>query len=93
MRPIHPGEILREEMGELGLPARALGRALEIPANRNTRIVKEQRAVIADTALRLARYFGTSPDFWLGLQKDYELRRAAEEVGAVIEAAVRPRAA
>ena|ERR1700688_1878671 len=93
MRPIHPGEILREEMVELGLTARALGRALDIPVNRVTQILKGQRAVTADTALRLGRYFGISPDFWLGLQKDYELRRAAEEVGAAIAAAVHPRAA
>lgn len=93
MRPVHPGEILREEMAELELTARALGRALDIPVNRVTQILKGQRAVTADTALRLGRYFRTLPDFWLGLQKDYELRRAADEVGAAIEAKVRPRAA
>ena len=92
MRPIHPGEILREEMVELGLTARALGRALDFPVT-GDEILKVQRAVTADTALRLGRYFGMSPDFWLGLQKDYELRRAAEEMGAAIAAAVRPRAA
>ena len=72
MRPVHPGEILRDEMAELELTARALARALDIPVNRVTQILKGQRAVTADTALRFDRYFRTSPDFWLGLQKDYE---------------------
>ncbi len=76
MRPVHPGEILRDEMAELELTARALARALDIPVNRVTQILKGQRAVTADTALRFDRYFRTSSDFWLGLQKDYELRRA-----------------
>jgi antitoxin HigA-1 len=80
-------------MAELELTARALGRALDIPVNRVTQILKGQRAVTADSALRLGRYFRTSPDFWLGLQKDYELRRAADKAGAAIAAKVRPRAA
>jgi addiction module HigA family antidote len=93
MRPIHPGEILRDELAELGLSARAFARALDIPVNRVTQILREQRGVSADTALRLARYFGTSPEFWMDLQSDYELRRARREVGHAIEHAVAPRAA
>jgi len=93
MRPIHPGEILRDELGEFGLSARAFARALDIPVNRITQILREQRGVSADTALRLERYFGTSPEFWMNLQSDYELRRARQEVGTAIEQAVRPRAA
>jgi addiction module HigA family antidote len=93
MRPIHPGEILRDELAELGLSARAFARALGIPVNRVTHILRAQRGVSADTALRLARYFGTSAEFWMDLQSDYELRRARGEVGPAIEQAVRPRAA
>jgi addiction module HigA family antidote len=76
MRPIHPGEILRDELAELGLSARAFARALDIPVNRVTQILREQRGVSADSALRLGRYFATSPEFWMDLQSDYELRRA-----------------
>jgi addiction module HigA family antidote len=93
MRPIHPGEILRDELAELGLSARAFAGALDIPVNRVTQILREQRGVSADTALRLARNFGTSPEFWMDLQSDYELRRAEREVGHTIAQSVRPRAA
>jgi addiction module HigA family antidote len=68
MRPVHPGEILRDELAELGLSARAFARALDIPVNRVTQILREQRGVSADTALRLGRYFGTSPEFWMADQ-------------------------
>jgi antitoxin HigA-1 len=90
MRPIHPGEILRDELVELRLSARAFARSLDIPVNRVTQILREQRGVSADTALRLARYFGTSPEFWMDLQSDFELRRARRDVGPAIEQAVRP---
>jgi addiction module HigA family antidote len=93
MRPIHPGEILKGEMEELGLSARQLAMALGVPTNRVTGIVHEARALTADTALRLARYFGTSPEFWLNLQSAYELRRAQQERGARIAQEVVPRAA
>ncbi len=70
MRPIHPGEILREEfLMQLGLSAHALAQALRVPATRISDLVNERRAVTADTALRLARYFGTTPEFWLNLQR------------------------
>ena len=93
MRPIHPGEHLREELEELGLSARAFAKALHVPVNRITGILNEERAVTADTALRLARYFGTTPEFWLNLQSAYELRRARQGVGKKIERDVTPRAA
>ncbi len=80
-RPIHPGEILRDEMGELGLSARQLAPALGMPTNRVTGMVNETRTLTADTALRLARYFGTSPEFWLNLQSTYELRRPSKSIG------------
>jgi addiction module HigA family antidote len=93
MRPIHPGEVLKGEMETLGLSARQLAMALGVPTNRVTAIVHETRALTADTALRLARYFGTSPEFWLNLQSAYELCRAQQECGARIAEEVRPRVA
>ena len=93
MRPIHPGEILRDELAERGLSANALAKALGVPANRITGILNGTRALTADTALRLARCFGTSPEFWMNLQQAYELRRAQLENGTVIERTVRPAAA
>ncbi len=93
MRPIHPGEILRDELTERGLSANALARALGVPANRITGILNGTRGLTADTALRLARCFGTSPEFWMNLQQAYELRRAQLKIGTVIERTVRPAAA
>lgn len=93
LRPIHPGEILREEFLEASaLSANALARALRVPPNRITAIVKETRGVTADTALRLARYFGTTPELWLNLQKTYELRVAEVEVGERVRREVSPAA-
>ena len=80
MSPVHPGEILREEIDERDLSANALAQALHIPANRITAILNGQRGVTADTAHRLALYFGTTPEFWLNLQKTWELRLAEIEV-------------
>jgi len=90
MRHIHPGEVLKGEMEELGLSARRLAMALGVPTNRVTGIVHETRALTADTALRLARYFGTSPEFWLNLQSAYELRRTQQTDGARIAQEARP---
>jgi len=92
----HPGEILREEfMIPLGLSANALARALNVPPNRITAIIAAEnpRAVTPDTALRLSRYFGTTPQLWLNLQLAYDLSAAITHQGAQIEAAVQPRAA
>lgn len=91
MRPVHPGEILGEELQELGLSANALANALGVPTNRITAILKGQRGITADTALRLSRYLGTTPQLWLNLQKTYELRVAEIESGKDIEHRVQPR--
>ncbi len=91
MRPVHPGEVLRDELDELGLPANALSKALDVPVNRVTLILNGQRGVSADTALRLARYFGTTPRLWLNLQQTWELRRAELDVGREIAQRVTPR--
>ncbi|MXX69893.1 MAG: HigA family addiction module antidote protein [Gemmatimonadales bacterium] len=91
MRPVHPGEILRQELDELELSANALSKALGVPVNRVTMILNGQRGVSADTALRLARYFGTTAQFWLNLQKTWELRRAEIEAGREIAKQVTPR--
>ncbi len=77
MRPIHPGEVLREEfLLPLDLTPHALSIALHVPAPRINDIVRERRAVTVDTALRLAQYFGSSAEFWLGLQTDYDMAHA-----------------
>ena len=92
--PIPPGEILREEfMRPLGLSINALARALAVPPNRIGAIVNGTRTITADTALRLGRYFGTSPELWLDLQSDCELRRARQAIGKRIESQVRARVA
>ena len=91
MRPVHPGEILNDELAELGMSATALAHALAVPTNRVTAILKGQRGITADTALRLSRYFGTSPELWLNLQKTFELRHAEIESGQEIEERVKPR--
>ena len=91
MRSVHPGEILRDELDELELSANALAKALGVPVNRITMILNGQRGVSADTALRLARYFGTTPQLWMNLQKSWELRRAEIESGHEIEERVTPR--
>ena len=76
LAPLHPGEILKDEMEERGLSANALARALRVPPNRISAIVSGQRSITADTAHRLARYFGTSPQMWMNLQMDYDLEAA-----------------
>ena len=88
MMPVHPGEVLREELDELGLSANALSKALGVPANRVTMILNGQRGLSADTALRLARYFGTTPQLWMNLQKTWELRQAEIVAGREIEETV-----
>ena len=91
LAPIHPGEILREEfMKPHGLSQNALARALDVPPRRVKEIVLEKRAISADTALRLARFFGTTAEMWTGLQADYELRLARFEKQRQIERDVEP---
>ena len=79
---IHPGEHLAEQLEALGMSAAALARQLKVPTNRITHILNGQRAITGDTALRLGHFFGTSAEFWLNLQKIYELRVAEREIGA-----------
>jgi antitoxin HigA-1 len=91
---IHPGEVLREEfLKPLGLSQNRLAREVCVPPRRINEIVLEKRAISADTALRLARYFGTSARFWIGLQADYDLERTRREIGQRLEREIRPYAA
>lgn len=82
---IHPGEHLKDELAELGMSAAALAREIEVPSNRITEILDGQGTVTGDMALRLGRFFETSAEFWLNLQKLYELRLAEQEAGDRIE--------
>lgn len=82
---IHPGEHLADELQELGMSAAELARQLAVPVNRITQIINGQRAITANTALRLGHWFNTGPEIWLNLQQLYELRRARAEIGAQIE--------
>ena len=92
MRPIHPGEILREEfLIPLGLSAHALAMELKVPAPRINDIVRERRAITPDTALRLARYLGTTAQFWLNLQTSYDLKITEKAVGSKIKGEVHTR--
>jgi addiction module HigA family antidote len=81
--PVHPGEVLREEfLRPMNLSAYAVARAIGVPRTRIERLASEQTAVTADTALRLARYFGTSAAFWMGMQAQHDLERAEDELGS-----------
>jgi len=89
--PIHPGEFLRDDfLLPLGLSANALALALRVPVTRISEIVRERRGITADTALRLARYFGTTPDFWMKMQMSYDLAVASKAVIARIEVEIFP---
>jgi len=86
MRAIHPGKVLREEfLIPMGLTANALAIALQVPAPRINDLAREKRGISADTALRLARYFGASAEFWTGLQADYDLKTSARELKALLK--------
>ena len=82
---IHPGEHLAEQLQELEMSAAELARQLKVPTNRITEILNGQRAVTGDTALRLGHFFGTNPEFWMNLQKLYELRLAEQKSGEMIK--------
>jgi addiction module HigA family antidote len=82
---VHPGEILADELQELGLTATELARQLAVPPNRITQIIQGRRSITGDTALRLAHWFGTDPQFWLNLQSSYEIDMAVQQVGAEIK--------
>jgi len=91
LRPVHPGEVLLEEfLKPMGLSQNRLALAIGVDARRINEIVLGKRGITADTALRLARFFGTSPQFWLGLQTEYDLDLAADALGARLETEVRP---
>jgi addiction module HigA family antidote len=85
MRPVHPGEVLAEEIEELGISPAELARQLDVPANRITQILHGRRSVTGDTALRLAHWFGTSVEFWMGLQSQYEIAIARRQLGETLE--------
>jgi antitoxin HigA-1 len=90
--PLHPGEVLREQfLAPLGMSAYALAKALHVPVNRITAILAGERAVSADTALRLARFFGTTAEFWMNLQGAHDLELARSEQGTAVAAEVRER--
>ena len=94
LEPIHPGEILLEEfMKPMGVSINRLARDIAVPPGRVSGIVNGKRAITADTALRLGRYFGTSPEVWMGLQTDYELRIAQRTIGPEVEKRVHHHAA
>ena len=93
LAPIHPGEVLQDLLQEAGLTVNALALALRVPANRIGSIIKGQRGITADTALRLARYFGTSAQMWMNLQAKYDLEAAEDAVGRKVEREVLPRSA
>jgi addiction module HigA family antidote len=84
-KAIHPGEHLAEQLEELEMSASELARQLNVPTNRVTSILNGLRGITGDTALRLGHFFGNTPEFWLNLQKIYELRLAEEETGATIK--------
>jgi addiction module HigA family antidote len=90
-KPVHPGEILREEfMAPLGLSMNKMAMDLRVPVTRIADIVNERRGITADTALRFARYFKNSPNFWMNLQTRYELEIAKDEIAAQVERDVQP---
>ena len=86
--PIHPGQILADELQELNMSAAELARLLHVPTNRITQILAGRRAITADTALRLGQWFGTGPELWLNLQKAYELRLAEQQIGQEIRCTI-----
>jgi len=92
MRPIHPGEILKKDvLATMGLSANALARELRVPVTRISEILHGRRAITADTALRLARYLGTTAQFWLNLQASYDLKIAEQALGRQIAREIHPR--
>jgi addiction module HigA family antidote len=89
--PVHPGEILKETLDDLGLSMNRLAEEIRVPANRISAIVAGQRAITGETALRLGRYLGTTPAYWMNMQARYDLETARDEWEVRIESEVRPR--
>ena len=90
--PIHPGEILKDELAEIGISGAELARQLKVPENRMSEVMRGRRNITADTALRLGKWFGNSASFWMNLQKSYELRKARQEISNDIDQ-IQPRGA
>ena len=89
--PVHPGEILRETLQDLGISMNRLAQDIHVPANRISAIVAGQRSITGETALRLGRYFGTTPAYWVNMQARYDLETARDEWESRIQSEVRPR--
>ncbi|PWU09602.1 MAG: addiction module antidote protein, HigA family [Terriglobia bacterium] len=89
--PVHPGEILKECLDDLGISMNRLAKEIRVPANRISSIVAGQRAITGETALRLARYFRTAPEYWLNMQARYELESARDQCEDRVKSEVRPR--
>ena len=85
-RAVHPGSILKDELGELGISPTEFARQIDVPPNRISMILNEKRAITGDTALRLGHWFGNEPQFWLNLQNQFDLAAAEKETGEIIEA-------
>jgi len=88
--PVHPGGTLRDELDERGLTSRRLAESIGVPPGRIADIVSERRAISADTALRLGRFFGNGADFWIGLQAQYDVAKARRALGKRLDREVRP---
>jgi addiction module HigA family antidote len=93
MAPVHPGEILKEALADLGLSMNQLAKSIHVPGNRINAIVAGQRSISGETALRLARYFRTTPEYWLNMQTRYELETARDAFETRIATEVHPRSA
>ena len=89
--PVHPGEILKETLEDLGLSMNRLAKAIHVPANRISAIILGQRSITGETALRLGRYFGTTPAYWMNMQARYDLERARDEWESTIQSEIEPR--
>jgi len=90
LAPVHPGEVLKETLEDFGISMNRLAHALHVPSNRISAIVAGQRAISGETALRLARYFNTTPGYWIGMQAQYDLEKARDEWEARIQSEVSP---
>ena len=91
--PVHPGELLKETLDDLGISMNRMAQEIRVPANRISAIVAGQRGITGETALRLGRYFGTTPAYWMNMQVRYDLETARDEWEAQIHSEVRPRSA
>ena len=89
--PVHPGEILKETLADMGISMNRLAKEIHVPANRISSIIAGQRAMTGETALRLARYFGTTPEYWLNMQARYDLETARDQWDDRVKSEVRPR--